>query len=903
MKKFCSSEKAGAQAGPDTGLRLLRAGAMCLFCLLFFAQCDIWNKPLVSTIEDKIDELKSIKTIWVTKYPYPNTFMPGDDAPYKMSAQEWADSYGLEISGVNSLNEMRVLAPGTEYLVEMPENNGAYGSHTVTVILVDKNIYDGVTTKFDITVSRPNEGGYTDSYTIARYDGVQGSAIPFPSTSAAGQKVSVYVYPKQGFILKKDGLAYKMSSPPANTGAVRVPISGNDFDMPAYDIALEAGFEDVGVAEAMRIDGNQNLYYKSLEDAVYDAGTTGVVYILAENVFLDKKIRLEGTYGITLMAQSGPPKTIQRKAASTGAAFLDSLFELVNGASLTLDAGYNPSFVLDGGLPSGTRAGGALVTLFGGSLTMGARVTLQNNDKSNGSGGGVCIYSGLFSMNGGLIQKNSALTGGGVYVYDGEFSMKDGIIKENTSVATGSGVYNNSVFNISGNALVTQDNDVYLADGKYIRVSGSLTPLGGLSAKITPQTPSGSNTIVLHGITQGDTTKFTVGVPGKMIVLDGGGQGKVVDIAASRGYAAGTIYYPSLQEAVNAAAGTASMPDTITVLKNIELASAISGIDGAGKNIRLTVPDGTSHTIKRGAGFSDSLFNITNGASFTLEGSAGGVLTIDGGANWNNASGPAFGAVNTGLSATKAMIFVNGGTLTIKTGTALQNNHNIKAGLDSMSPDNGGGVYVTKGAVFMEGGEISANKTAPDNGEGCLGGGIFLYDNSYFLMTGNAKVSGNFAKWGGGVGLKNSRFVMQGNAEISGNAVSFNYNGGGGAGVNLDENAVFTMKDGEIKLNSTGSGIRIHKGTFNMEGGVISGNTSDFGGGGVSISSAGGTFTKTGGVVYGSNAANMLENITIPGKPGHAVYAADSTSKKRDATAWENDNMDSAKPGTAGGWD
>ena len=703
--------------------------ALWLSCLLLFIQCDIWNKPLLSTIQDKIDELKSIKTILVTKYPYPNTFMAGDETPYKMSAQEWVDKHGLEISGINDLNGARVLEPGTEYTVEAQESGSADGYLPVTVTLAGGNGDDGVTTEFRIDISRRNE----TFYKIAEYNGTNGKAIPFPSQAAAGQKVSVYVYPEQGFILKENGLSYQMF-PPASNGNPVTAIHGGVFDMPAYDIGLNAAFEDISGVEAMRISGGKQQYYTSLADAVYGAGTAGVVYVLAENIFIDKEISIEGAVDLTLTALPGLPKIIQRKQAAGGAAFTGSLFTVKSGASLTLDAGSSPGFVVDGGRMTGISAEEALVTVSGGSLTIGDRVILQNN--SNGSTSG-----------------NS--NGGAVYVSGGVFSMEGGVIQDNVSVL-GGGVYNDGVFNIVGKSVVTQDNDVYLTDGKLITVSGSLTPPGGLTARITTQAQANGSPIVLSGITARDTAKFTVSEAGNMIVLDGAGQGKIVSAAASRGSAA-VIYYQSLQEAVSAAAGTASMPDTITVLENIELEKAISGIDGADKHIRLTVPNGASYTITRGAHVTDSLFSVKNGASLTLGGGSASTLTIDGGAKWSNAAGGPKASQNDGITSSRAMVTVNGGTLTIEAGAALQNNHNTSSNTSPESPGNGGGVYVTNGAVFMKGGEIKANKGYLDSsGDGCLGGGVFLHNNSYFLMSGDAKISGNYAKWGGGVGLKSS---------------------------------------------------------------------------------------------------------------------------------------------------
>jgi hypothetical protein len=68
-----------------------------------------------------------------------------------------------------------------------------------------------------------------------------------------------------------------------------------------------------------------------------------------------------------------------------------------------------------------------------------------------------------------------------------------------------------------------------------------------------------------------------------------------------------------------------------------------------------------------------------------------------------------------------------------------------------------------------------------------------------------------------------------------------------------------------------------------------------------------GTFTKSGGSIYGSDAAATLKNTAANGANyGHAVYYDHSSSslcKKRNTTAGIWVPMDSAVPGTPGGWE
>jgi hypothetical protein len=70
-------------------------------------------------------------------------------------------------------------------------------------------------------------------------------------------------------------------------------------------------------------------------------------------------------------------------------------------------------------------------------------------------------------------------------------------------------------------------------------------------------------------------------------------------------------------------------------------------------------------------------------------------------------------------------------------------------------------------------------------------------------------------------------------------------------------------------------------------------------GGGVKVNN-GGTFTKTGGVIYGSDAEAALKNTAGNGN-GHAVYVGNG--KIRNTTAGPDVNLDSAKSGAAGGWE
>ena len=126
-------------------------------------------------------------------------------------------------------------------------------------------------------------------------------------------------------------------------------------------------------------------------------------------------------------------------------------------------------------------------------LTMNGGEITENTGSSDDSifGGGVYLDDAEFVMNGGEISNNSAKYGGGVCVSGGTFKMYDGSISNNTVSSKGKGVYVvksngiNSLFEISGNAYIEDNNDVYLTADQKITITGKLT--SDSVATITPQ--------------------------------------------------------------------------------------------------------------------------------------------------------------------------------------------------------------------------------------------------------------------------------------------------------------------------------------------------------------------------------------------------------------------------------
>ena len=126
------------------------------------------------------------------------------------------------------------------------------------------------------------------------------------------------------------------------------------------------------------------------------------------------------------------------------------------------------------------------------------------------------------------------------------------------------------------------------------------------------------------------------------------------------------------------------------------------------------------------------------------------------------------------------------------------------------------------------------------------GGTLNLTDcGSTGTITGGSLTSGvSYNNFGAGVKVTDGTFNMYGGI-ISGNTTHY------GGGVSVEYGSTFTLYDGTIRSNTaTGGGGVYSQGTFTMHGGEISGNTAASGGG----VHTGGTFTMHGGEITGNTA-------------------------------------------------
>jgi len=300
----------------------------------------------------------------------------------------------------------------------------------------------------------------------------------------------------------------------------------------------------------------------------------------------------------------------------------------------------------------------------------------------------------------------------------------------------------------------------------------------------------------------------------------------------------------------------------ITIDNDENLPPQTLSYDGIQKvTITLTGGD-TPKTISLPNTSQGSLFTVGSGVTLIL----GNNVTLKGHRNNN-----------------ESLITINsGGTLEMNAGSKITGNSNLEGwqagvyiqegakftmneGVISDNTAQGCGGVKVEGTFIMKGGEISRNKA-----NGNSGGGVWIQGGT-FTMSGTAKISGNIAEGDGGgesggvhmykdngqkgearQELHSGTFIMNG-GEISGNTAQ----GGGGVSIHYGE---FTMS-GTAKISGNtaekwdGGGVIVYENsTFTMTGGEISNNTVNYGcGGGVLVK---GTFTM-------SNTAKISKNKVI----------------------------------------
>lgn len=181
------------------------------------------------------------------------------------------------------------------------------------------------------------------------------------------------------------------------------------------------------------------------------------------------------------------------------------------------------------------------------SFTMAGGAVSGNKATNNGQTNGAGVYAGYESdvvISGGTISSNTAGgNGGGIYLAqtDSSVTIEGGTISGNLASGNGKGIaVANGSLKMKGGAKLDSGNDVYLASGKYITITGELTGTAPV-ATITPASYSVGTTVLAAGtgVTLADevgkfaltSDDYFIGEDGKLI--DGYTAAKAISLIPS----------------------------------------------------------------------------------------------------------------------------------------------------------------------------------------------------------------------------------------------------------------------------------------------------------------------------------------------------------------------------------
>jgi hypothetical protein len=555
-----------------------------------------------------------------------------------------------------------------------------------------------------------------------------------------------------------------------------------------------------------------------------DIGATGLVLTAAANspaeVILDgggKTIALSGNPGASVITVGNGVTLTLQNITFQGTVGTNgntkALITVEAGGTLILEDGA----VITGNKGSSANGGGVLVTGAGSKLVMKGG-TISGNTNS-----GVRVASsGTFTMNGGTISGNQG-TNGGVYVNGGnnQVFMNGGEISGNTS---GTGVNlssTNGVFAMKGGVSVsggtfTMSGNAGISGNTGVGVvtSGTFTMSGGTISGNTGVGVATSGAFNMSGGTIGGNTPSHANAGGVSVSDGTFTMSGNAGISGNTGSTVGGVYMSK---------GTFTMSGDAIISKNTNTGANGGGVYVNGGNSKFNMNGGTI-SGNTGGGKYEADGGVYVFGSTTATGTYGTFIMTDG-KIIGNTSGAGVGIDHTGK------FEMSGGT--------ISDNGNVTAKY-------GGGVRL--GSLFES---ITGNK---------------LHDQATFTMTGG-EITGNIAL---------STITPTNNTNIG-------EGGGGGVWMCGDTNVSggnmenkFTMSGDAVIHGNTGGGVAVGLGAqFTMDGGTISGNTSNYGGGvflfGTPATTYYTQFIKTGGILYGNVGASP--NVASSGtEAGHAVY-------------------------------
>ena len=713
-------------------------------------------------------------------------------------------------------------------------------------------------------VNSINDG--TSSYTIYVKDEIKGSDNDFTDEN----KALINVVPKESKSLNLKICGYNNQNVTIDAQQKgRVMYIGENANVTLQNLILTGGYLSDTKGGGIYSEGTCSLSSCTISENTADEG--GGVYVK------DGTFTMENNSLISKNTSGG----------NGGGIFAE-------GGNITINGGSISENIFENGYSGGGiyLTNSATLEMSDGEISGNC---LQNTAPSDGTnGGGVMVSEATFTMTGGEISDNSAYSGGGVFVSGGKFSMSGGKISSNICTYNGKGVsvYNlkieetvkNATFEMSGGAYVNSNNDVYLANGTTITVTGNLTGTTPV-ATITPDEYSATRQVLVAESTDGATSSVTLSEQvGKFEVtpqvLSSGGyeywyvtadgmlaKDSIIYVDSTfSGSSDGTKDYPfiTIQEAVNSA-----------ILKNT---------DGSTK-IKILLQSNVEDT-------STGSYDSTNNSSFvninpsddkqdlTLEIASYGEDSFAINANKSGENSGRVMYIGQKANVTLRNINISGGNLKDDNGGAIYCSGTlnlVNSTISESNAKNGGGIYIENGTFTMNGGiigkkipedddtkyswEYAATTTGGShysNFASSAGGGIYAENATVNIISG--KVSYNYAinyESAGNFGIGGGIFMKNGTLTI-GEGVEVSYNSGyQGAGIRCESETLgkgtCTIKEGAIiKGNAThiynktnyGGGIFVKDSNFIMEGGTIEENYAGDGGAGIYFENVSPTIKK-----------------------------------------------------------
>ena len=554
-----------------------------------------------------------------------------------------------------------------------------------------------------------------------------------------------------------------------------------------------------------------------------------------------------------------------------------------------------------GGIDSST---GSTVKMRTGKISYNsAKYSKTGYAPSEQIGGGIYSYdTGAVEIIAGEISHNAAKSGGGIYINDNGtvLKLKGGKMESNSADENGGAInYKDGKIEVSGNVYIPctgeKQNDVYLAEGKYITIAGNLSlptsaPTGAKNVTISPyEWKRGNQVLGASGTSAATLIQNNVGnfatidedftVDQKSGETTKGVLSAPIYVASSSSYD-DTRYGNSGYTMYQGARGTRAKPycSLETALEAADASSHIIYIDGTftGKTeissttlpntdmltLRGYIPEGktvakatlngefssfgeTNTTLIINGAKKVDIYDLTikggknNSSDYGTHASPGGGILINGSAEVTLGSGATI-TDNTACYGGGVSVF--NGKLTVNDGAVISKNTAEK---DNYEGGYGGGIYVGKnGSLLLAGGMIGDSTLTVNGNNAMRGGGIYADYNGEapdvmrLEMTGGS-VSHNLREVDGTYKEAGAGLYICGKARISGGVIDHNTTAGNspkGGGIYLDSNSICTISgDVEISNNEAyyGAGIYSYTDKLTVEGGIFRNNNAEVAGGAI----------------------------------------------------------------------